>query len=772
MRKNRIPIICFGILALFLWGCGKTPDSPKAQPSDTGPQKEQTENVSKTLPDGYVLSASFEDAGGDTRTYHDILHSTYLVGDSLYYYYSEFDRKQNKVVTEVYLQERGKEARLLNLSAEEGSRLYTAAAGEDGCLYLLYHKSDENGDIKSYTLEKRDENLQLVYSVDTTAGLKQASADPNVYINFMEADADGKLYGLTLKGLVVCWDETGVYQGCTSLPVNPAETLTRGLVNAGSDGVYAYWSGLDEKKKSFVHLYDLNKWLGMKEDEQKDAVPLQLDLSSVPESTSIGSEKLFLFSGYGEGAYLADQNRLWQIDLSDGSIEPLLVWQDAYLRAGYVREIRRREDGGFLLYIFDSMEQENYWVDLNPIPAHELPEKIELVLGVAGREGANSETVTNKIDRLVLSYNRTHPYCHVTIKEYAAGSVTDLQLELISGKGPDILMERESFFDMETLMSKGAVEDLAPYLAGGGELSGEDILPGILELIKKDGRISRIPLTFSAGIMILPKDRPQEFMTPEETVEFMTQDDDGYVDQLIRPASFLLQILSGGEIDQYADAQSKTCSFDSHEFVSLLEQMNKLRDMKTTQRPWERLEPFLSGQIKAYVDELGSMEDYLCIRETFFDIWEITGFPNSERELRYPAHLYDWLGMNSASQHKDEAWSFIEFCLSYATRFSNTSDRFVVTSDAFSRQSHHDYENSIDVMGPALFDGGGTTRFDSTTQEETDFLWEMTKHLYLYEDSNLLRVISEESKAYFGGDISAQEAAERIQNRASLVLGE
>lgn len=75
-------------------------------------------------------------------------------------------------------------------------------------------------------------------------------------------------------------------------------------------------------------------------------------------------------------------------------------------------------------------------------------------------------------------------------------------------------------------------------------------------------------------------------------------------------------------------------------------------------------------------------------------------------------------------------------------------------------------------MEPTLFDGGGTMRFDSTTQEETDFLWEMTKHSYLYEDSNLLRVISEESKAYFAGDISAQEAAERIQNRASLVLGE
>ena len=782
MRKNLIQIICFGILAFFLWGCGKAQDPSNAQPSDNDPKEGGTENGGGTLPEGYVLSPHFEDAGGDTRTQAFSRHVTRLIGSSLYYCTTEFDDKKNKIVAEMYLQERGKEARLLNLPAVGERRLYTFTVGEDSCLYLLYHKNDENdfNIIKAYTLEKLDKDLQPIYSVDVTADLREASADTeegsNIYIAFLEADAEGNLYGLTSNGLTVCWDESGSYQGRLTLPIKGlSNTLGQqricfGLANAGPSGIYAY-CGDDEADKR-IRLYDLKKWLEMDEEERKDAAPLQVDFSSVPDSMRISPGDLSIFSGYGDGLYLTDPERLWQLDLTDGSLDPLLVWQDFSLKGGYVTEIRRREDGGFLLYILDTMEQENYWVDLNPVPADELPEKTELVLGVAGREWTSNASVTNKIDQLVLSYNRIHPYCHVTVKEYGENSVTDLQLELVSEKGPDILMERESFFDMDTLMAKGAVEDLAPYLTGGGEMSGEDILPGILKLITKDGRIPRIPLTFSAGVMILPKDRPQEIMSPEEAVAFMTQDRDGYIDQTIWPSNFLLQILSGAEMDRYVDPQSKTCSFDSEEFVRLLEQMDQLGDMKSTQRPWERLEPFSSGQIRAFADELGSMEDYLCIRTTFFDTWEITGFPNSGRELRYPAHLYDWLGINSSSQHKDEAWSFVEFCLSYASRFSSFSDRFVVTTKAFSRQSHHDYDIRIYNVTSDLVDGGGTMTFDPITQEETDFLWEMTEHLYLYEDSNLLKVIGEEAGAYFAGDISAEEAAKRIQNRASLVVGE
>ena len=142
---------------------------------------------------------------------------------------------------------------------------------------------------------------------------------------------------------------------------------------------------------------------------------------------------------------------------------------------------------------------------LEPVPASQIPEKKELVLGVAGTSWYN-DSLASKIDQVVLSYNRIHPECHITVKEYEEKAVSDFQLELLKGEGPDILLERQSFFDMDDLSAKGAVEDLMPYLAAAEDVSAEDILPGILDLITKNGKIPRIPLSFAVDVMILPED--------------------------------------------------------------------------------------------------------------------------------------------------------------------------------------------------------------------------------------------------------------------------
>lgn len=784
-------LICFGIMALiFLWGCGKTadpssPDSPSGEgQSESGDG--QTRKVNSALPEGYVLSARFEDAGGDKKTQH-LLHKTHLVGDSLYYCFRKFSQKLQAVVSEVYVQERGEEPRLLDLPAEEDKLLSAIAVEEDGVVYLLYEKEGEDENIEAYILEKRDKKMQLLYSVDTTTDIKEAAADlgaePTLNFLYLEAGSDGKLYAATLEGVIVCWDQDGSYQDSFILPRNGTtamanEKICFGLANAGSSGVYAYWGGRDEAKNSCVHLYDLKKWLEMDDTERRSAPSLQVDFSTAPESMGIGDGDLFVFSGYEDGLYMTDQDRLWQISLTDGSVEPLLLWQDFTLKSGYVTEIRRREDGGFLLYVFDSLEQENYWVILEPVSVDELAEKTELVLGIADNSWSSGASLLDKIDQVVLSYNRTHPNSHVTVKEYAEDSLTNLQLELMNGKGPDILLERESFFDMETLMAKGAVEDLAPYLADGSQISGEDILPGILDLITENGRISRIPLSFSAGIMILPKDKAGEIMTPEETIRFLAQDKHQYVDMFIWPDRFLIHLLSGAEMERYVDTDSKSCSFDSQEFVGLLEEAAELADKQMIMKRSDRFEPFRSGQLGAIVDDLNCMGDYLCIRACLSDIADIAGCPNSRRELRYPARLYDWLGINSASKHKDAAWGFVEFCLAYMSRSDDVADRFAVTKDKFYRQTLFAGDDdsgslSYQILGNHFLESGyGAADISPVTQEETEFLRQLPEHLYLYEDQDLLRVISEEAAAYFAGDISAEEAAKRIQNRAALVLGE
>ena len=138
--------------------------------------------------------------------------------------------------------------------------------------------------------------------------------------------------------------------------------------------------------------------------------------------------------------------------------------------------------------------------------------------------------------------------------------------------------------------------------------------------------------------------------------------------------------------------------------------------------------------------------------------------------------MYDWLGINNASEHKEEAWNFIEFCLSYTSLADKVSDRFAVIKDTFEEQIH--FENIEKLNGAHFYPNNFTdkgidwTNPVFTTKEETDWLREITEHLYFYENDDLKNIIMEESGAFFAGDISAQEAAKRIQNRAMLVLGE
>lgn len=784
--SSYVKMACLWLAFLFLCGCGKESEPVT---SDTEVSEEQTEESSEAakdyvLPEDYAWLTHFEDAGGETRL-HNIFPSVQMIGNSLYYYYRTVNWEDGNSVVEgnAYLQEEGEEPQPLNLPEQDEMMLEAMTAGEDGSLYLLYKERTEEDQFPTYMLEKRDKELTTVYTVDTTAGLKEAAKstdDPSYFdISFMAAGNDGRLYGLTFgTGMVTCWDETGVYQGCFFLPMNGKvpmgnEKLCFGLVNAGASGIYAYWGVREEEKLGpGLYLCDLKKWMEMDEADRKEEELLQVDFSSAPESISIGNGEMFVLGNYEDGLYLIDTDHLWQIDMTDGSVNPLLDWQDLTLKGEYVTAIRRQAEGGYLLYVFDTLEQENYWVRLEPVPTDTLPEKTELVLGVAGSL-RSEESLLKRIDQVVLSYNRTHPYSHVTVQEYGNENITNFQMELLKGEGPDILMETENFFDMETLMAKGAVEDLAPYLTGGGEVSDQDILPGILELIKKDGRIPRIPLSFSVGIMILPKDRPQEIMTPAEAADFMAGSDGTYIDCGVWPAPFLVQMLTGAEMDHYVDAEGKSCSFDSEEFIDLLERLAKLSDMKMIMDQRERFEPVRSGQLAAVVDDLDSMGDYLCIRASFYDAWEIAGFPNSDRQLRYPATLYDWLGISSASEHKEEAWGFIEFCLAYTSRSDNAADRFVVTKEKFERQIRFEKGDPYQVMGNYFFDGSiDIFQPEPTTQEETDFLREISEHLYFYEDQNLEKIIREEADIFFAGDVSAEEAAKRIQNRVSLLLNE
>ena len=196
-KRNIVRIMCVGILSAFLFACGKEEEPTDASVQSfqsTESEAEVMPNRAKSdywkLPDGYALSVKFMDAGGEKD-----MRSTELFGSSLFYNTNFYSRKQDRHIQNVYVQEMGNEAQLLDLPIEKGHFLSTMTIDEDENLYLFYRIEGQNEEDLTYILEKRDKQLQVIYTTNVTE-IQENGYD-------MKVGPDGTLYVLTLQGSVL-----------------------------------------------------------------------------------------------------------------------------------------------------------------------------------------------------------------------------------------------------------------------------------------------------------------------------------------------------------------------------------------------------------------------------------------------------------------------------------------------------------------------------------------------------------------------------------------
>lgn len=260
MDRFKVVIFSIGMLAALLCGCGEIPeetvDVQSGEEENEGtPAKAHTEKENRTfepLPEGYVLSARFEPVGEGA-----VMGEACFSGNLLYYEASSYD-PEGEYVSGIYAREWGEEARLLLSLGNQHGISWPLMAGEDDSLYFVYGKEEVDGLFQVEMLEKWNRELKKVYSVDLYGGW-----DGDEAIYSMEAGSDGMLYGLTGRGTVLCWDETGACSKLFNLPVTLAGVNGQsgepcfGLVNAGNMGVYAYWGGKDEVSDNSIQLYSL-----------------------------------------------------------------------------------------------------------------------------------------------------------------------------------------------------------------------------------------------------------------------------------------------------------------------------------------------------------------------------------------------------------------------------------------------------------------------------------------------------------------------------------
>lgn len=285
--------------------------------------------------------------------------------------------------------------------------------------------------------------------------------------------------------------------------------------------------------------------------------------------------------------------------------------------------------------------------------------------------------------------------------------IARLSTSFAGGEPPDLFLMNYRYLGQ--FESKGVLAPLEPYLASSSVFSAEDFYPEAMTAFQSDGVQTCMPQNVASLVTYYNRDQfeqagvelPADGWTWNDMVAAATEltrdiDGDGTVDvyglgvdpEIIRVAPFVWS--GGGEIVDDPDRPTRF-TIGSLKAIRPLQAFLDLRGVAGVTPTDEEVEAadfetrFLDGRLAMVMESRKVVPSFRTI--TGFR-WDVAPLPMH----RQPATILhsDAYCMTSTSQHKDEAWTFLEFALgpegqriATATGRTVPSLRSVANSDAF-----------------------------------------------------------------------------------------
>lgn len=356
---------------------------------------------------------------------------------------------------------------------------------------------------------------------------------------------------------------------------------------------------------------------------------------------------------------------------------------------------------------------------------------------------------------IVNDFNRTSEEYRVEVIQFGEDGLTAelLRTQLIAGEGPDIF----AFYDRSLLADLGAnsFEDLLVYLDADAEYGRDTLVPELLEAMCVQDKLDWLPYSFGISTFTAPSAYlPEPGFSFDEAKQaaakaglplfpgWMTRD-------------ILWGWLSDFAVGQYMDLEAGTCSFDSEDYISLLEECAAAAS------------EFGSDSAALYnsllqFELLQNLIRVSTISDNYGGAYAFVGVPNetTNGSMFSPDLCF---AISSASGKKDAAWQLVRSCLSDEHQQMNITSfptsacvLDAMINDAVKNGVHYyEYEYELDEADAAKLRG-----LISETQ--------MVQDAY----PAVLNIMAEDAAQFFAGQITAEQAAVYTQNRVSTWLAE
>lgn len=517
---------------------------------------------------------------------------------------------------------------------------------------------------------------------------------------------------------------------------------------------------------------------------------LSIELGTITITRGKGDYKFFLSTD--RSIYGIKENN---------SAEEIVNWIDSNINSQYIKNIIAISSEEFIVL-------EKNWNSNMDSCLYRLSKKTNSELSNTKTIMLTAEYMDDELINMVDKFNQSHSEYQIKIKSYQKYYEVDgnnniinlpesqLKMDIISGEQFDIIIldsEGDLYYNLE---NKGMFTDISKLMENNVGITKNEIVPNVLKSCESNGNLYRISPTFTVQTYAAKKKYvDKNNWTIDEMIDIYKNLDKNMnlLNYSISKTDLFLSLFINSN-NSFVDYNNHKCNFNSPDFINLLEFID---DMKLNDEiNWETVDPLeyesiynnmetacLNDKALLQFITLSDARDYTRVKYGIFaDEISLIGAPTSVGNGAKLC-LGTTFSIAETSLYKDICWEFI--------------NQFF-TDDYYNNQNIHQFpslkKNLDDELNNAMNDpffinengkkeiyhdsmqiNNQSVEIPNLTLKERDILskYILNSETTTHRNSlSIYKVINEEINAYFNGTSSAEETANILQNRISIILSE
>ena len=397
---------------------------------------------------------------------------------------------------------------------------------------------------------------------------------------------------------------------------------------------------------------------------------------------------------------------------------------------------------------------------------------------------------SSTIEDAVRAFEKARPEISVdyqyAMKEGEEGNPEDymdaLNPQLLNKEGADVLILDD--LPVDSYIEKGVLEDLTEY---GEELVKDgSILENLAQAMKKDGKTYEIPANVSLPVFYGTQEAMDRLESLESAESYLQEQPDG---KLVGAAAkeqlaYLLFAVN------YAQMWQEDGSLSQENVAKVLELAEKFYENNPSEEleeAWKDYYKVLCTSGNKFSPFNGVGMDELYTQTDLAGVNDVTGISSlgmmcdilKQQEGMTVQDVHgsflprNLLGINASSQKKELAKEFISTVLSSEVQETDYQEGMPVRAESLERQGERS-EQAEGITQSVSYAGGAVHSFGNPSAQEVDQIVDLIKKADtpLILEHHVRTAFLDCIEQYFGGDVSAEEAAKSMGEKMDLYLSE